>query len=207
AVCNILGVEGVTAITISGCNPLRKICAQAVSERPELEQEPPASTELIDQFGLQGYPKHWVIGALEVTEPKFGGHRVPADCGICPRWAMFTSKDKLQKACFRLPITKSFYNLAGNAYLQEEGASEDLCGYVEITNNKKDTYNLEELQEHQYWQLLQFLKQNTDLFIWEEKNLERTNLIKHHISTGNALPIKHILIDTPQQRKKFLKLK
>ncbi|CAG8461028.1 18704_t:CDS:2 [Gigaspora rosea] len=98
---------------------------------------------------------------------------------------------KLQKDWFQHPLVKSSYDLAGNAYLQEDGANEDPRGYVatvsksiegnepirdildyyyeEKTNNEKDTYNLGELPEHQYRQLLQFLKQNTILFAWEEK--------------------------------------
>ncbi|CAG8559658.1 5835_t:CDS:2, partial [Gigaspora rosea] len=93
---------------------------------------------------------------------------------------------KLQKAQFRCPLVKSSYDLAGNAYLQEDGAKGDPRGHVatisnlieedepirnildyyyeEKTNNGKDIYNLGELQEHQYQQLLWFLKQNVTLF-------------------------------------------
>ncbi|KAF0501382.1 DNA/RNA polymerase [Gigaspora margarita] len=119
---------------------------------------------------------------------------------------------KLRKAQFRRPLIKSSYDLAGNAYLYEDGAKEDPRGYVatvfdlveedepirdildyyyEERTNKQTSYKLGELQEYQYQQLLEFLERNAALFAWEERDLGCTNLIKHHINTGNALPIKH----------------
>lgn len=55
----------------------------------------------------------------------------------------------------------------------------------------KDTYNIGDLEGEQYTQLHSFLKENSMIFAWEETKLGRTALIKHHINTGNTLPIKH----------------
>ncbi|CAG8508108.1 2970_t:CDS:2 [Dentiscutata heterogama] len=119
---------------------------------------------------------------------------------------------KLRKAKLKSPSAKCFYDLAGNAYLQEKDIKPDLRGYISIRptkeeynpirdifdyyfgegiSSRKNDFNIGNLEEEQYRLLQSFLEQNSTLFTWEGHRLGRTNLVKHSINAGNALPIKH----------------
>ncbi|KAF0547347.1 hypothetical protein F8M41_000657 [Gigaspora margarita] len=114
----------------------------------------------------------------------------------------------------KTPAAQYLYDLAINVYLREENNKVDPCEKITVAIlkeenskdiseifdyyygeeiQKKDIYDLGDLKETSHLQLQKFLEQNSALFAWKGEKLGHTNLVKHYISTKNALPIKHNL--------------
>lgn len=77
------------------------------------------------------------------------------------------------------------HNLAGNRYFKEKEVKFNprayiLAGFIKKENMMPLTISL-----------IITMGMKKPLFAWEGKPLGRTSLVKHHINTGNALPIKH----------------
>ncbi|CAG8531466.1 2610_t:CDS:2, partial [Racocetra fulgida] len=113
---------------------------------------------------------------------------------------------KIKKGKNKPVNVKCHYDEAGNAYLEEENIQPDL--YRCITNalaiespicdlfnyyyeDRQDPYQIGRLESKQHFQLQQFLRS------W-------TNLVKHHIDTSDALPIKQYPYHHSPAKKKII---
>ncbi|CAG8556112.1 1723_t:CDS:2, partial [Dentiscutata heterogama] len=120
-------------------------------------------------------------------------------------------------------IVRCRYDLAGNAYLRGKEDRRDVRSFISTgeakeererpirdlfeyyfgeESEKRNTYHLGNLDSNQNARFQSFLNRKTGLFTWEGGKLGCTNLVRHRINTGDALPIKkHPYWYSPAERR------
>jgi hypothetical protein len=86
--------------------------------------------------------------------------------------------------------------------MENQNIKEYFYQYKEI---EKGTFHTGRLTAQQLKRFNEFMSQYVDLFIWENDQFGKTNVITHSIDTGDATPIKQRFYRTSYKNQEFIK--